>query len=101
MECMDMAKFLLNHGADPNKGTKTTPLIRACKRKDAELVKFLLEKGADVNKIPDMAMAQSPTYTAHAWEHGTVMNLSPQLEGPALRHNPLLAACTMLPGSKE
>lgn len=101
MECMDMATCLLDHGADPNKGSKTTPLIRACKRKDMELVSFLLEKGADVNKIPDMAMIQSPIYTAYAWEHGTVLNLSPQLEGPALRHNPLLAACTMLPGSKD
>ncbi len=46
----DIAEFLLNNGADPNKSPEA--LIYAVKNERMDLVKLLLEKDADPNKSP-------------------------------------------------
>ena len=47
----DLAKFLVDKGADVNAKTKrgSTPLMAAVQSGNKEMVKFLLEKGADAN----------------------------------------------------
>ena len=49
--CSDIAKFLVEKGADVNAVNKNkhTPLFLAVFSDDFDLVKFLVEKGADVN----------------------------------------------------
>ena len=48
---VEIVKFLLEMGADPNRtnAQKNTPLMFAAKRGNAAIVKNLIEKGADVN----------------------------------------------------
>jgi len=52
---MDMIKFLLDRGADPNKAVgwaedEATPLIIATEKRNKEAMKLLLDKGAAPNK---------------------------------------------------
>ena len=59
-ENMEVAEYLLNNGADPNKGTKVdlTPLIQA---ESGEMVKLLIAHGADL-KIGDGKRFSAATY---------------------------------------
>jgi ankyrin repeat protein len=46
---LDILRFLLTHGGDPNRGYPYTPLETAINKGNAELMKVLLECGAEVN----------------------------------------------------
>jgi hypothetical protein len=49
----ELAKLLLEHGANPNVATKDgfTPIFKACSGKNPELAKLLLEYGANPNVV--------------------------------------------------
>ncbi|KAF4546017.1 uncharacterized protein LTHEOB_4669 [Lasiodiplodia theobromae] len=49
---MEMAQYLLDHGADVNLRTPSSgPLFAACLANDADMTRLLLEKGASVNDV--------------------------------------------------
>jgi ankyrin repeat protein len=56
-ETRAIAAFLLDRGADPNRhdgafgGTGLTPLHKAARMGDAQLVRLFLDRGADWNRI--------------------------------------------------
>ena len=49
--CYEVAKFLLEAGADPNLGAAATPLMEAAQEGHLELVQLLVHAGADCNKF--------------------------------------------------
>ncbi len=49
--CYEVAKFLLEAGADPNLGQASTPLMEAAQEGHLELVQLLIKAGAQVNKF--------------------------------------------------
>ncbi len=49
--CYEVAKFLLEAGADANLGSASTPLMEAAQEGHLELVQLLLKAGAQVNKF--------------------------------------------------
>lgn len=49
--CYEVAKFLLEAGADPNLGAASTPLMEAAQEGHLELVQLLIKAGAEVNKF--------------------------------------------------
>ena len=67
---LDLAKLLLDHGADANDGAlveavklRTFPWVRAAKRRtdqtgSIEMVELLLDRGADIHKIPEVGMVK-------------------------------------------
>jgi ankyrin len=67
---LDLAKLLLEHGADADDGAlveavklRTLPWVRAAKARtdrttDLELIELLLARGADVHKVPEVGMVK-------------------------------------------
>jgi ankyrin repeat domain-containing protein 17 len=49
--CYEVAKFLLEAGADPNLGNASTPLMEAAQEGHLELVQLLIRSGAEINKF--------------------------------------------------
>ncbi|RGP62916.1 putative ankyrin repeat protein [Fusarium sporotrichioides] len=65
----ELVSLLIQHGVridfvDPNGDLIKTPLSRACKEGDLDMVKLLLENKADVNYTGDVPGSDSPLFTA-------------------------------------
>lgn len=63
----DLVSTLVEHGvkfefADPNGGAFSTPLSRACRNGDLDIVQFLLEKNADINYTE--GVSESPLFAS-------------------------------------
>lgn len=77
---VDMLKFLLSSGADPNTlYMGAPPLLTACQRRDTTMIRILLDSGADINlksKYPNMPYdGKSPLDIAYESGDGKVVQL--------------------------
>lgn len=71
--CYEVAKFLLEAGADANSGSASTPLMEAAQEGHLELVQLLLKAGAHVSKFTT-ASAASSIGNGNGGHHGGKMS---------------------------